>query len=238
MTGSFVKRIFSLALPLLLYSWPAFAQQGDDFPAMPVSAKVLNIHNQAEAIYQRAEYERAFFIYSNELAPIGDKYGQYMVGYMHLAGKGVPEDRALASAWYRLAAERGGKEFIAVRDALMAILDDAQTARSDELFVELRRQYGDLALLLQAARKEQKVLKGRTGSRGLSAGASSVIVIRGAGGKTLSGADYYRQVERRMQARLDYIQRHAKIDIDDSNLAALDLDAVESQVDEYLSQPD
>ena len=37
------------------------------------------------------------FIYREELAPLGDKYAQYMIGYMHEHGKGVDKDPAVAS---------------------------------------------------------------------------------------------------------------------------------------------
>ncbi len=127
-----------------LYPWAVSAQETSTFPGVPINAKTLRVQEQAEKVYERTQYERAFFIYRNELAPIGDKYGQYMVGYMCLAGKGVPEDRVAASAWYRLAAERGTNEFVRARDGLVKALDAEQKARSDRLFIELRKEYGDL----------------------------------------------------------------------------------------------
>ena len=61
------------------------------------------------------EYERAFMIYEKELAPLGDKYAQYMVGYMYLNAQSVLQDKISALAWFRIAAERGERCFPALR---------------------------------------------------------------------------------------------------------------------------
>ncbi len=82
-----------LAVTACLFASLAAAQSTSSFPDMPVDAKTLRVFSQAEEVYERTDYDRAFFIYRNELAPIGDKYGQYMVGFMYLTGKGVEEDR-------------------------------------------------------------------------------------------------------------------------------------------------
>ena len=152
-----------------LFPWAISAQETIKFPGVPINAKTLRIQEQAEEVYERTDHKRALFIYRNELAPIGDKYGQYMIGYMHLAGEGVPEDRVAASAWYRLAAERGTKEFVRARDRLMNSLDAEEKARSDRLFIEIRKECGDLALLMAAVHADRERLRARTGSR-LSAG--------------------------------------------------------------------
>lgn len=203
---------------------------------MPVDSKTLRIQNQAEEVYERTDYERAFFIYLHELAPIGDKYGQYMVGFMYLTGKGVEEDRVKASAWYRLAAERGTREFIRARDQVLLSLDDEQRAESDRLFVELRREYGDLVLLAKAIREDYQELRQRTGSR-VSAGSSPVTVVDvGRSGATTSGAEYYGRIERRLQARLDYIAKHTEIDIVDLDAKSLDIEDFEQQIETYLGR--
>ena len=217
----------------------ADAQENGSFPKLAVDTKTLRVQDQAEEVYERTEYERAFFIYRNELVPIGDKYAQYMVGFMYLTGKGVEEDRVAGSAWYRLAAERGTKEFVAARDRLMALLDDEQTAASDRLFIELRKQYGDLVLMLQAMRREQEILRSRTGSRVGSSDTMPMTIINvGRGGGSTTGPDYYGRIERRMKARLDYLEQRTSIEIMDGNVGAADLDAIERQVSEQLSRLD
>ena len=69
---------------------------------------LLRLQAKAEDLYRKGHWERAHFIYVNELAAKGDKYSQYMAGYMCMHGKGVKRDKVRASAWYRLAAGCAG----------------------------------------------------------------------------------------------------------------------------------
>ncbi len=54
------------------------------------------MQRKVDQLFERGDYERAYFIYRNELAPAGDKYAQYMVGFMHLTGMGIDEDPVAA----------------------------------------------------------------------------------------------------------------------------------------------
>jgi hypothetical protein len=228
----------SLAVTACLFASLASAQSAGSFPDMPVNSKTLRVQSQAEEVYERTDYKRAFFIYRNELVPIGDKYGQYMVGFMYLTGKGVAEDRVTASAWYRMAAERHTEEFIRVRDQIMATLNDVQRAESDRQYVELRKQYGDLVLLAKAIREDYEELRSRTGSR-LSADSSPVSVVElNSTGVARSGSDYYGRIERRMKARIEYIVKHAEIGIIDLDSDNIDIDSIERQIAAHLSQID
>jgi len=224
-----------LALLTCLQPFIAAAQESSSLPNASINARTLRVQDKAEEIYERTDYKRAFFIYRNELATIGDKYGQYMVGFMYLAGKGVPEDRVAASAWYRLAAERGTKEFVQVRDGLVKALDAEQKARSDRLFIELRKEYGDLAILMEAVRADYALLQQRTGSR-LAAGTSPMLIMDPNAGSTKSGAQYYGEIEQRMQARLEFIAAQTKIEIIDIN--KMNLSTLESRVDQCLEELD
>ena len=227
-----------LAVAACLFASLAAAQTTNSFPQMPVDSKTVRVQNQAEEVYERTDYERAFFIYMHELAPIGDKYGQYMVGFMYLTGKGVEEDRVAASAWYRLAAERGTNEFVRARDQVLRSLDDQERAESDRLFIELRRQYGDLVLLAKSIREDYEELKNRTGSR-VAGGSSPVTVVQMSGsGSTTSGSEYYGRIERRLQARLDYIAENTEIDILDLDVNSLDIEKIEQQLETYLGRLD
>lgn len=227
-----------LATAACLFASLAVAQSTSSFPDMPVNSKTLRVQSQAEEVYERTDYKRAFFIYRNELVPIGDKYGQYMVGFMYLTGKGVAEDRVTASAWYRLAAERHTEEFIHARDQIMATLSDVQRTESDRQYIELRQQYGDLVLLAKAVREDYEELRSRTGSR-LSAGSSPLAVVdMNSTGAARSSSDYYGRIERRMKARLKYIAKHAEIGIIDLDSDNIDIDSIERQVAAHLSQID
>jgi len=230
------KQAVFLTFLVCLYPWAISAQETIKFPGVPINAKTLRIQEQAEEIYERTDYERALFIYRNELAPIGDKYGQYMVGYIHLAGKGVPEDRVAASAWYRLAAERGTKEFVRVRDGLINSLDAEEKARSDRLFIEIRKECGDLALLIAAVRADRELLAARTGSR-LSVGSSPLVIIKpDQTGSATAGGEYYRRIEKRMNARLEYIVSRIRVEIVDIDAENMSLSSIESKVDEHLDK--
>ena len=225
-----------LAFLTCLQPLVAAAQESSSLPGIPADVRTLRVQDQAEEIYERSDYERAFFIYRNELAPIGDKYGQYMVGFMYLAGKGVAEDRVAASAWYRLAAEPGTKEFVRARDGLLKALDAEQKARSDRLFIELRKECGDLAILMKAVRADYALLQQRTGTR-LSASSSPLLIIDlHQLGATQSGSQYYGEIEKRMQARLEFIAAHTNIEIIDIN--KMNLSTLESRVDQRLEDLD
>jgi len=206
---------------------------------VPADFDTLQVHIQAEEIYKRAEYKRAFFIYRNELAPIGDKYGQYMVGYMYLRGRGVAEDRVTASAWYRLAAERDTPEFVSARDQLMAALLPEETVRSDQAFVELRKQYSDVALLMHGIREDFETLRDHRRSRLLLNDAMRVDDLRpGRNPGTRSAEDYYDQIERRMRARLKYIESRTGIAVATGNIQTADLREIERQVGVHLESLD
>jgi hypothetical protein len=230
-----LKKRTAILLVLSSLHWLVAEAQPSGSPGVPADFDTLRVHTQAEEIYKRAEYERAFFIYRNELAPIGDKYGQYMVGYMYLRGKGVAEDRVAASAWYRLAAERDMPEFVSARDRLMADLAPEDSARSDQLFVELRKQYSDLALLMHEIRKDYETLRLHSAS-GLSFnGAAPVTAIRsGRSPGTRSAEDYYEQIERRIKARLKYIESRTDIAVTTGDIQSADLREIQQQLDDHL----
>lgn len=207
-------------------------------PVVPANTETLKVHDQAEEIYNRTEYERAFFIYRNELAAVGDKYGQYMVGYMYLSGKGVPEDRVAASAWYRLAAERDVLEFARARDRLMAVLTAEEKARSDQMFVDLRKQYSDLALLMREIRKDYAMLRSHNRTQLPFNRATQVIVIRPGRSPGTQSADYYGQIERRIRARLKYIASRTEIEFASGNINTVDLSSIDQQLQAHLETLD
>lgn len=194
----------------------------------------MRIQQKVEELFDEGEYKRALFIYENELAPLGDKYAQYMVGYIYLTGAGVQEDPALASAWYRLAAERRNPNFVAIRDQLMASLSDFDRGRSDALYAEILKKYSDAVIILELVRDDLDSMAARTGSR-LSGGAAPVTIVDPRTGFTISADDYNRQLGRRIQTRVAYLVRMLGIDSVDMDIQRLDVDALADAVDSYLS---
>lgn len=134
---------------------------GDNFPGNKPNRSVLKTQKKVDSLFEKGDYERAIFIYREELAPLGDKYAQYMIGYMHLTGKGVPGDMAVASAWYRLAAERGDNHFEQARDEIWGALSEQQRAQSDLAYIGLRTDYGDAMLVANFIDRDLKVLDER-----------------------------------------------------------------------------
>ena len=61
----------------------ASSQTYSSFPGGATDHATLRTQERVEQLYISKSYERAYFIYRKELAPRGDKYAQYMIGYMH-----------------------------------------------------------------------------------------------------------------------------------------------------------
>lgn len=133
----------------------------ESFPGGAPSRTIIKTQEKVDSLFERGKYERALFIYRHELAPLGDKYAQYMIGYMHLTGKGVDGDLATAAAWYRLAAERRQDTFVREHDKLMSLLSAEQRARADEAYVALRSELGDAALIVQLVEDDLEALSNR-----------------------------------------------------------------------------
>jgi hypothetical protein len=179
------------------------AEEYRQFPGAQMDSRTLRIQERVESVFSSGDYGRALLIYEKELAPLGDKYAQYMVGFMHLKGKGVAENPAEALAWYRLAAERGESPFVKARDALRESLQPAEVEQADERFAELWQQYGDRKLLLDLISKDLDVLRqGDVSPEGL-ADASVPLATGYAGGDTNEG--YRRWVRTRLVERLQYL---------------------------------
>ena len=165
----------------------------------------LRLQAKADNLYRKGHWERAHFIYVNELAAKGDKYSQYMAGYMCMHGKGVERDKIRASAWYRLAAERDGPEFVAIRDQTLETMSEEEMLESDAIFLDLRQRYSDLVLMLDDIEEEREAMSETpTGSR-LSGSSSAITVIDPATGDTIARNEYLRRLEKRMQVKLDYL---------------------------------
>ena len=56
------------------------------------NARMLALQTRVDHLYESGDFERSFLIYRDELAAAGDKYAQYMVGYMTLAGQGTRQN--------------------------------------------------------------------------------------------------------------------------------------------------
>ncbi len=188
------------------------AQTYKPFPGESVNQRTRAIQERVEAIYSAGDYERALLIYEKDLAPLGDKYAQYMVGYMHLQGESVDPDATTALAWFRLAAERGEPLLERIRDEVSQQMSPAEVAASDDIFLALWKEIGDRALLLELIRRDMNILRGQTGTRipgGVPAGSVSIYRLSG----EPVGPYFYRDVRTRLEARIAYLD--ARVEISD-----------------------
>lgn len=228
----------SLIIPLLLLLSLAttVVAQTSDLPWAGHDSRTVRIQAKVESIYEQGDFERAHFLYVNELAPIGDKYAQYMAGYMYLRGQGVSQDPVKALAWYRLAAENGAAEFVAVRNQLMAQLSDEDLERSDAAYVALRQQYGDLAVVMSELRRDDAVRNVEiTGSR-IKGGSRPLTIVDPRTGTVISGDEYFRRANSQSQDQLDYVTDTLGIEpMSIEDMSDADFDALQRQVEDYLS---
>ena len=218
---------------LLLQSATVMAQRGD-YDGSSFTSHTVRIQAKAESLYLEGHWQRARFIFEHELAPIGDKYAQYMVGYMYLNGQGVPRDPVMASAWYRVAAERGIPEFAAVRDQLLDSLSADELAQSDARYVELRKEYSDLVVTLNLVSKERRLRRAETTGSRLGGGASPVTVIMPRNGMAMTREEFLSRGDEKIELWLDYITRELGIDSVEANMADKEFEDLAAKIDEYL----
>jgi len=225
----------------LLLSWLLVATasaQWAEYPTGTPDSRTLRSQLKAEALYERGDFRRSLFIYENELARLGDKYAQYMTGYMYLMGQGASPDPVLASAWYRLAAERKAPEFVAVRDQLLATMNAEQQARSDALYLSLRKQRSDLVIVMQLLMDDLESLQAETTGSRVSGGSSSVMVIDPNTGSPISIDQYQNRIRRNAQTRLDFVTARLDIDELDADLSKSEIDALWERINDYLAVVD
>lgn len=222
-----VAVVFCLTAPA------AFAQSAGLYPGNAVDSKTLKTQDKVEALFDQREYKRAHYIYRNDLAPIGDKYAQYMVGYMYLTGTGVQEDPVLASAWYRLAAERSYNEFLNERDQILSLFSDVDLVRSDTLYLELRRQYSDVVLLLDLVRDDLDELVEQTGSR-TSARGSPVTVFDWRSGSSMSADQYFGRISKRVELRLKFMSKQLNMPDMNTDPEKVDIKELEIIVSDFV----
>jgi len=195
------------------------SQTYTSFPGESADQRTLEIQKRVDQLYAAGEFERALFIYEKELSPRGDKYAQYMVGYIYLTGQSVPQDKARALAWYRLAAERGNEVLEQARDELAANLTQDEIATSNRIFLGLLQDIGDTTLIMALIRRDMTTLKGRTGThvQGSNVG-GRIVIVRPSG--QLEDPDYYRKLRLRLEARLNYLE--TKVEVSDIELESDD----------------
>lgn len=210
-------------------SAPSFAQRSSELSADFPDSRTMAVQEKVEKLFAAGEFERAFFIYRNELSPLGDKYAQYMVAFMYQTGLGVDEDTVAAAAWYQLAAERGTREFVVVRDRYLHVMDQDLAAQSREQYRELRRKYSDLAVLLSSIKRNMKDLEGRTGSR-VGSQSQPVTVIGNRSNRFSAGTHYYGNLREELEARVRLLKEIGEFEDLETDAGRINIHDLERRV--------
>lgn len=225
-------------LPLIVISLGLATAALADEPSMSgtvIDARTLGIQEKVEQLFAAEKYQRAHFIYLHELAPIGDKYAQYMLGFMYEHGVGVDEDAIEASAWYRVAAERGKQEFVEVRDGALDWLSDEEREASDARFQELRLRYADVAVMYRLVDANySRLMQVPTGTR-IPGGGRSFTTLNS---DLSAGETGLLTAERRLKTGLAYLSGVLDKPEYDVTYTELDIDALKRDVEAYLGAAD
>jgi len=220
----------------LLTAAVVLSQTYPSFPGGDTDQRTRRTQERVEELYMQGAYDRAYFIYRKELAPRGDKYAQYMIGYMHLTGAGVPEDPAIALAWYRLAAERGESSIELARDELEESLSAPQMAAADALFAELKSELSDRVLIFKLVQEDLDILRNSVSS-GSSLGAAKLTVIDRQYGFA-SSTHYYEMLRKRLNTRLNYLKGQVEIIDAENDPHMMELSEIETEIKELIAEID
>lgn len=190
--------ISAVALALASVAPRLFAENSAPSPAHVAAASEGFLRYHPDLRWRKVGLERyeaglhdkalAAFIRSSRYA---DKGSQAMVAEMYWNGEGTGVDRARAYAWMDLAAERGYKDFTAIREYYWAALDAGERERALDVGKDIYAEFGDE---VAKPRLERKIDQGRrqtTGSRTGFKGALTVMLPGNGNWVRLDGEQYY-----------------------------------------------
>lgn len=98
-------------------------------------------------------------------ASFADKHSQHYLSLIYWHGQGVPPDRVRAYIWSDLAAERGSRRLLAIREKMWAQLTLEQQQQAVTQGGEFYARYGDDVAKLRAEQEIRRFAHGMTGSR-------------------------------------------------------------------------
>lgn len=221
MTVRNFSRVFVMLLAALCFSAAGAQAPADqlEFPGIDPERSLINAAKKAEQEYNKKNFEDAMWLYRTRLAPAGDKFAQYMVGYMYADGEGVPRDPVTAAAWFLLAAERGHESLVEVSQSTMRALSPSQRERARAEADELRAEFGDRAILEHLIYLDEASLREQTGSRSgtCSQTARVEMTIDGRAGQSVSMQRFCEVLNERIAVRRAYVDNYVEHgDIDES----------------------
>ncbi|QGW63757.1 hypothetical protein GOY17_01785 [Lysobacter soli] len=98
-------------------------------------------------------------------ARYADKYSQHYLSLMYWHGAGVAEDRAQAYVWADLAAERGSRTLLLIREKMWSQLTPSEQAHALALGGDFYARYGDEVAKPRAEGLMRAFARDMTGSR-------------------------------------------------------------------------
>ncbi len=143
------------------------AHAGAEGFAPPLETRDVAVAKRAaEEAYRQKQYEAAFAIYRDDLAPMGDAYAQYMVGIMLLQGQGTEANVTLGAAWLHLAATRSGNaDLVRTRDDVFSQLPPATRGEVMALSGDLEIDFGDCGATRHLLALEEDAMAAGTSER-------------------------------------------------------------------------
>lgn len=176
------------------------------FPNPAVDLNYAKLQKLADQYYEKGRYAKAYQIYSEDLARLGDKFAQFRAGYMHYTGEGLAKDPVKAFAWMRLSAERGSEQLTTAAAQVWETLDANQRAAAKTEFDRLQAEYGDRALLTRLIEEDERELKSTTGSRLGQTNAQSRVYNPSVRGSVTDAEGFTQAIKQRIEARTRYIE--------------------------------
>ncbi|MFO1494310.1 MAG: hypothetical protein U1F26_06575 [Lysobacterales bacterium] len=124
-------------------------------------------------------------------AKYADKGSQAMIGEMYWKGEGVTVDRPRAYAWMDLAAERGYRDFLTLREHYWLNLSEREREQALKVGADIYAEFGDD---VAKPRLEKVIDRGRrqaTGSRTGFRGALTVLIPGNGDWISIDAEQYY-----------------------------------------------
>jgi TPR repeat protein len=121
-----------------------------------------------------------------------DKGAQAMVAEMYWKGEGTPADKSTAYAWMDLAAERGYKDFLTLREYYWNELDAKERERALAVGKKIYAEFGDDVAKPRLESRIRKGARQATGSRTGFKGALTIMVPGAGGWITMDANEYYK----------------------------------------------
>lgn len=103
--------------------------------------------------------------YFERAARYADKYSQHRLSLLYWDGEGVAKNRVQAYIWSDLAAERGNRRFLAIREKMWAQLGAEERAQIEAEGPDYYSRYGDDVGKPKLAKEMKRFARNMTGSR-------------------------------------------------------------------------